>query len=283
MNYSTVRLELGLPAPLRFLFIADSHLICFDGRDNEKKRAISERRHREYEVTNVGRNLPYLLQALDYAKHHCDLLLHGGDLIDMVSSQNLEVAQWLLKDVDYLLACGNHEYTHYSGPEETEEEKAEARRVVPPYFRNDLTFASREIGGLNLIALYNGDYQFTRGQLEKLQAEVAKGLPILMIVHNPFYTPGLHRYRIEEEKETRCSLLGCPEELLAPLPNGDGLRADAETREFIDYLKQQPLIKGVLAGHVHLHQAYNDILFGDTRQYVTGGGYYGCGIIFEVS
>lgn len=284
-GYETVKLSLGLERPLRFLLIADSHLIQFDGRDGEVLRQISERRHREYEVNNVGRNLPYLLRALSYAKKHCDLLLHAGDLIDMVSLQNLETAALLLEDVDYFFACGNHEYTHYSGQHpESDEQKAYARRVVPGYFRHDLDFASRRIAGLNLVSLYNGDYQITPAQHKKFEAEIARGLPILFMVHNPFYTPALHRYRRDVEKETRFSYVAAPEEVLSILGDGaKSVRADADTVAFVEWLKKQPLVKGVLAGHIHLHSNQDDVFFGQTRQYVVGGGYYGCGMILEIS
>lgn len=283
--YTTVRLKLGLKKPLRFLLAADHHLIFFDGRDNEVKRAISERRHREFTVNNVGRNLPYFLEAIAYVKKECDLLLHAGDLIDMVSEQNLEVVKLLLADVDYFFACGNHEYTHYSGQHpETAEECAYAYQMTPRYFRHSLEFASREINGLNLVSLYNGEYQITAEQLDKLRNEVDKGLPVFLMVHNPFFTPGIYRYRIEVEKENRCSLVGCPDEILNQLPDwGASIRPNAETMAFINYMKNQPLIKAVLCGHVHLHKNYNDILYGETRQYVVGGGYYGCGIVFEVA
>ena len=50
--------------------------------------------------------------------------------------------------------------------------------------------------------------------------------------------------------------------------------------EIIEYIKAQPLIKAVLAGHLHFfHQSE---LRGGVTQYVTGGGYEGEAIAYTL-
>ena len=49
---------------------------------------------------------------------------------------------------------------------------------------------------------------------------------------------------------------------------------DAPTRAFIDYVQSQPLIRAVLAGH--LHYDFETRLSGGAVQIVTGGGFRGC-------
>lgn len=44
MNLSKVRIEIGLPAPLRLLHVSDTHLALADGRDGERKQALAARR-----------------------------------------------------------------------------------------------------------------------------------------------------------------------------------------------------------------------------------------------
>jgi len=48
---------------------------------------------------------------------------------------------------------------------------------------------------------------------------------------------------------------------------------DEPTLRFMDYIYSQPLIKAVIAGH--LHQNYEGLLPSGIPQYVTGGGYQG--------
>jgi len=286
MTFPCLSLKIGIEKPLRALHIADTHLLFADGRDNPDKYRIAMQRYGEYVYSNVGRNMPYFLDALQYAKDHCDILLHSGDLIDFVSLQNLEVAQKLfdLSGVDYFMCAGNHEYTHYSGGHpETRKEQAEGREMVPKYFRNDLYFASRVIHGVNLIALDNGNYQFNADQLTKLKGEVAKGYPIILLIHNPLYTPGLAKLRVLEEKEKQLALAVCPEEAWDEYSEYRPIAANAETKAFIEYIKNTSLVNAVLAGHVHCHRNHNDILWGNTVQYVVGGGYYGCGEVLEIT
>ena len=58
---------------------------------------------------------------------------------------------------------------------------------------------------------------------------------------------------------------------------------DAATLKFVRRLKSEPLLKAVLAGHVHAHRNQMDELAANLPQLVAGGGYYGCGTIIEIS
>ncbi len=241
MKYPVIQLRAGIGKPLRCLHIADTHLLFADGRDNAAKYNVAIRRYGEYVYTNVGRNVPYFLDALLYTRDHCDLMLHSGDLIDFVSLQNLEVAQKLfdLAGIDYFLCAGNHEYTHYSGQHpETPEEAEAGRRLVPRYFRNDLD---------------NGDYRFTADQRERFEREVERGLPILLLIHNPIYTPALGDYRLDTEGKGSLALIGCPPDAPERHRKFNTCLPDETTLDFIERLKREPLLKAVLAGHVHFH------------------------------
>jgi len=286
MSYPVVPLKVGIEKPFRALHIADTHLLFADGRDNPDKYRIAMRRYGEYVYTNIGRNMPYFLDALQYAKDHCDILLHTGDLIDFVSLQNLEVAQKLLdlSGIDYFMCAGNHEYTNYSGQHpETPEEAAAGRELVPKYFRNNLYFDSRIVNGLNFVAVDNGEYQFSADQLEKLKTEVGKGYPIVLLIHNPLFTPGLVRIREEEQTETQQGMAACPEDARIEYRRFNPVAPDADTEAFLAFLRNTPSVKAVLAGHLHYHKNHDDLLWGETRQYVVGGGYYGCGEVFDFS
>ena len=50
--------------------------------------------------------------------------------------------------------------------------------------------------------------------------------------------------------------------------------ADGPTRAFVDYVQHQPLIRAVLAGHVH--HDFETRLPGGAMQLITGGGFRGC-------
>lgn len=284
MAYETISLKVGAARPFRALHISDTHLLFADGRDNEVKFQIAQRRYGEYVYKNVGRNMPYFLDALQYAKDHCDLMLHTGDLIDFVSLQNLEVASKLFKlaGVDYFMCAGNHEYTHYSGQHpETEEERQSGRRLVPEYFKNDLFFDSRVIHGVNFLAVDNGDYQFTRRQTELLKENLERGLPIVLLIHNPICSPVLADKMARDGEGLSLALCACSEDVMTRYAHRNPMAPNAETAEFLEILRSSGLVKAVLAGHVHLRDNFRAPVWGDVMQYIAGGGYYGCGEVFD--
>ena len=212
------------------------------------------------------------------------LLLHTGDLIDFYSPANLEAAERLLElaGVDCFLCAGNHEYTNYSGQHpESPEEQEEARREVPKIFADRLDFASRIIGGVNFIAIDNSSGFFPKESFDFFNAEAARGLPMILLIHIPIYTPGVLAMLRDEENVRDFSLCAIPENL-----PGAGCRyapTDAVTLKFVRRLKSEPLLKAVLAGHVHAHRNQMDELAANLPQLVAGGGYYGCGTIIEIS
>ena len=67
-----------------------------------------------------------------------------------------------------------------------------------------------------------------------------------------------------------------PEDVAASYPPDRRVQqsTDAPTRAFIDYVQSQPLIRAVLAGH--LHYDFETRLSGGAVQIVTGGGFRGC-------
>ena len=281
-HYSTVTLAVSLKKKLRCLHISDTHLLFSDGRDCQAKYDVALRRWGEYVYTNVGRNVTYFLDALLYAKRNGLLLLHTGDLIDFYSPANLEAAQRLLElsGVNCFLCAGNHEYTNYSGQyPESPEEQDEARREVPKIFPYRLDFASRVIGGVNFVAIDNSSGFFPEASFAFFDAEAARGLPMILLIHIPIYTEGIFAMLRDEEKADSFSLCAIPEHLYSSV--GRCAPTNAVTMEFVRRLKSEPLLKAVLAGHIHAHRNHMDELASNLPQLVAGGGYYGCGEIIE--
>ncbi len=278
MNYEIIKLHFNLKTPVRFLAIADTHLIYADGRDNKRKFELAQWRRGAYEFTNIGRNLPYFLNALLYARKNCDLLLHCGDLLDFASEQNMEICDSLmeLSGVDYFMVAGNHEYCVYGGHGgETPEEKAWAKTEVPKHFKNNINMDSRIVKGINLIALNNtGREPFTKEYLEFFEKQAAKGLPMILMIHIPLYTKELHDIFVKTEPENP-GFLGTPKK--------DGsVKLSKNTIAFIERIKKEPLLKAVIAGHSHGHKTITGNLAPGLPQIVLGGGYYGCGAILEI-
>ena len=128
MEFTNISLNIGLNRPLRFLHITDSHLTFADERDDMRKRELAATRTRDFHdvMHEPGEALARLEEAITYAREHCDLLVHTGDVIDFVSHPNFELLQHLLHATDTIFAAGNHEFSIYIG-EAKEDDAYKAR------------------------------------------------------------------------------------------------------------------------------------------------------------
>ncbi len=283
MKLCHTRLEIGVEKPLRFLHITDSHLAFADERDDGRKQELARRRRDAFDGADSGRALRELDAMLDYARSCGGMVLHTGDLIDFVSRRNLELVREKFSGLRWFCAAGNHEFSKYVGEAwEDEAYKLDSLPLVAPAFPNDLRFASRLVGGVNLVAVDNGYYLFRREELERLRSEAEQGYPILLLLHTPLYTGELYREVMEVRRAGSASLAGCPDEKLAAYEEyrRRQQRPDAATLEFIRFLEECPQIRAVFAGHLHFD--FETRLPGGITQYVTGGGFRGCARQIEI-
>lgn len=282
MKLTITKIALGLKKPFRALHLSDNHLAFADERDDERKNILAENRQKAFDYH--GGVMKHLNEQLTYAKENALPILYTGDFIDFVSHKNLEMAQEILKDVDYFMATGNHEFSLYVGEAfEDEAYKMQSYDFVQKHFKNDLTFASRVIGGVNFIAVDNSYYRFTESQLEKFKKEVEKELPIVLMFHSPLHTDELYHLIMDDLHFPCAYLTGTPEHLLKPYDDYRyrQQKSDEATEKFIEYVHGCSAVKAILAGH--MHENFESRLPSGVMQYITGGGYKGCAreIVFE--
>lgn len=249
------RFELDIPCEKDFCVVhaSDSHLIFADDRENQRKRELAARRVNDFGPADQV--LTRFEETLAHALAHAELFLHTGDVIDFVSRKNLEVMQSRFEGVSMLMCAGNHEFSQYVGEaKEDDAYKAQTFDLVQSYAPNDLDFTSKVVNGVNFVAIDNGYYLFKERHAAAFREEVRKGLPIILLLHNPIYTPALVEFhRMARPKSPCYYLCGAPEEILNGYPQArqEQQRADAETQSFIRMLRQEPLLKAIFAGHVH--------------------------------
>ncbi|MBQ6953896.1 MAG: metallophosphoesterase [Bacteroidales bacterium] len=282
LNIKEITLEIGLEKPFDVLHVSDTHIARADNRDDERKIKLAASRSR---WMNAGEH--YLDEAIRIARENGMYLMHTGDMHDFVSEANLDCDAKHMMEGDWFVCAGNHEYSKYVGEaREDEAYKADSYEAVRDAFPNDLSFASRVIGGVNFVAVDDVYYNFTDRQLELMKAEVAKGLPIILLIHVPLYTPEYYKDEMER-MEGRCAYLtGVPLELTetyepgVTYPAGEEWRyrkvqqrSDEPTLRFIAWLKEQPLLKGILCGH--MHRFFEDRFSSTAIQYTVGATYNG--------
>ena len=265
LKVKRISIEVGASHPFRAFHLSDTHIVRADATDNDPRKVQLAANRLPY----MGFGEHYLSEAVNLARSEKVLLLHTGDMIDFVSNANLKLAGLIYGSDDWFAAPGNHEFSRYVG--EAKEDavyKAGSWNRVQASWPNDLAFASRIVNGVNFVAFDNVYYSVAPDVVAKLEKEVEKGLPIVLMCHVPFYVPKFYAHNMERTKGVCSYLAGTPDELIDKwcgrhdFPEGEEWRdravqqrPDKATKEFLKYLKSQPLIKAVLSGHCHEYWA----------------------------
>ena len=268
INRKIPEIDLGVEKPFSLLHVSDTHLTYADMRDGERKVELGKKRFQYF----------YFAQDhLDYVKNVAitenKTVVHTGDLIDFVSTLNLEKAKEFIDSADVFMAAGNHEFSLYVGEaKEDSEYKAQTFGMVQSVFKNPIGFASRVINGVNIIVIDNSYYNFDTAQVDALKNEAKKGLPMLLFMHVPLYTEATYDFAMARNAGGVAHIMAVPEEKMSFYSEERYLqqKADALSYETVEYIKNEPMIKAVFTGHIH--KDFEDALGKYATQYVTGIG-----------
>ncbi|MBR1927951.1 MAG: metallophosphoesterase [Bacteroidales bacterium] len=262
VSYATV--NIGLKKPFSVLHLSDSHLTSAYESEDEWRRDKSQSRTRTF----GGLQEEALVCALEWAKRHVDYVVHTGDLIDYQSEANFDLVRKYFGD-NMIGNLGNHEFYHRKWDESHQEDyKDETRNILQKVYPFDLSLYSQVVNGVNFVTLDDVFGYVTKKQVKEFRKEVKKGLPIVLCMHVPFYTENIwratHRFWYTDGPLTDGSL---------PEIKGDfkTQEEDKTTREFIAYLKKEPLLKCILAGHEHI--TVEDQFSPTCREYMTAGSF----------
>ena len=262
-------LHIGLEKPLKVLHITDSHLLPCDEIDNDYKKWLVGRFGVTHEDTVAA-----LKEQLAYAEENCDLVLYTGDLIDYVTPGIAAFARGVLKNEKILFAAGNHDYVEIIGEDWIWMDRD--RAMSDEVLGMDAFFNAHTVGGVNFVAIDDSNHQAEDWQTDLLRKEVEKGLPIVLLVHAPLFEQSLYERGMEHTDGSASYLLGCDEKHLKAYQSevrAREQRPTEATKRFWDYVNSQPLIKAVVAGHVHFN--FESVLPGGAVQYVTDLGFNG--------
>ena len=262
-------IPIGLKEPFSILHISDTHLSAAypteaDGADKMKSM---ERRTRTF----GGRQEEALRDSLAWAKDNVDYVLHTGDLIDWQSEANFDLVKKYYGSTMFG-SMGNHEfYTYLPGEKHTWQEPFKERswQLLKENYPIDARFSAKVINGVNFICLDDVFGTVQPDQVERFRAEAGNGLPMILCMHVPFHTPAI--WRASAKFWHRSGKFGAAS--VAPDARGDYKRQleDPVTRDFIAYLKGEPLLKGILTGHLNI--TVQDRFSPAAMQYVVGGNF----------
>ena len=266
MSYATV--EIGLEKPFSVLHISDSHLTAAYEHENEKKQQLHDIRT----TTFGGRQEEALRDTLAWAKQHVDYVVHTGDLIDWQSEANFDLVKKFFGD-GVIGSMGNHEFSTdmwLSEPKEKKNEnyKNSTRDKLQSVYPFNISLYSQVVNGVNFVTLDDVYGYVTNEQVERFKREVAKRLPIVLCMHVPFFTDNIWRAAVRFWNDK--GQLTYSE---VPKPSGDYKRQceDSVTYNFIQYLRSEPLLRCILAGHEHI--TVEDQFSPTCREYVVAGNF----------
>lgn len=267
MNIKQTDIKIGIPNPFSILHISDTHFTLADERDDDRKISLSHIRKREF-ITQPDDKLKV---AEEIANDKGLKIVHTGDLIDFVSEANLDRAKRFIDQNDVLFIAGNHEFSLYVGEAfEDEAYRNKSLEHVQQFFKENIRFNARQLGGVNFIGIDNGYYRFEQWQLSALKEQVALGIPIILFMHNPLFEKNLFEQEIANTNGFCANIVGTPDDYFSR--NNEKrqyiLKPDEVTLETYKYIMSQSLIKAVITGH--LHYDFKSMLTDILPQYVTG-------------
>ena len=278
LSISYAYVKAGATKPFSVLHITDTHLTAAYPDEDEKRQELKRVRS----ATFGGHQEEALRDSLSWAAKNVDWVLHTGDLIDWQSRANLDLVRKHYGP-NVTGSLGNHEFSPAMWLSEPKESRTEAfkdpsRARLQAAYPFDISLSSQIVNGVNFVTLDDVYGTVTAEQVARFAAEVKKGLPIVLCMHVPFHTPNTWRFtaRYWSHRNLKVTTDAVPE------PTGDykAQLEDKVTREFIAYLKTEPLLKAILSGHEHID--IEDRFSPTAMQYVTGGNFmfHGREVIF---
>ena len=256
-------IDAGASKPFSVLHISDTHLTAAYPDESEWTRNFMARRSKTF----GGRQEEALRDSLAWAKAHVDYVMHTGDLIDAQSRANLDLVRKYYGVGGEAMggSLGNHEFYH-GQKGETEAGKAESRERLSKAYPFDISLSSAVVNGVNFVTMDNVYGAVTAEQAGRFEAEVKKGLPVILCMHCPFNTPKIYRAATKFWRKHVLKLKEIPD----AKSWREGYR-DQETKDFIAYLRAQSSLKGILAGHLHID--VQDRFSPTAVEYVVGGNF----------
>lgn len=260
------RIHIGLEKPFSVLHISDTHLTEAYPNEDGKKQKLKQVRTQTF----GGRQEQALRDSLAWAKKNVDYVIHTGDLIDWQSEANFDLVRKYFGDAMFG-SIGNHEYSKYmwlEKAETTEAYKALTAPLVQKAYPFDIRFASQTVNGVNFVSLDSVYGTVVPEQVERFREEVKKDLPIVLCMHVPFYTDriwqAMKKFWSSDSKFASAKIPDAAGDCLAQ-------RSDKTTQDFIAMLKREPMLKGILAGHLHF--TVQDRFSPTAMEYVVGGNF----------
>ncbi len=182
---------IGLAKPLKVTVITDTHFGMYDERDAEY--ADFYQRLLQPPEKWPARKQAFEKMLTDAKAEGRDAVLLIGDIMSCPTLANIEYIREKLSasGLDYLYISGNHDW-HFEGvPGSDLEQRALWIERLKSLYRGENPFMyAKKIGGVRFVMIDNSVYHVLPEQLAFWKREAAKGDPMVLAMHIPFWAPG---------------------------------------------------------------------------------------------
>lgn len=267
LSLSYADVHIGLKEPFSILHISDTHLSAAYPEELPYDVTAANRRNALF----GGLQEEALRDSLSWARENADAVLHTGDLIDFQTRANFDLVKTYFGRAPDMFGClGNHEFQRHREGEpirNTAEYNALSADELRGVFGFDPELQSTEFRGVNFVSMSQVYGFVTESQVERFRAEAKKGLPIVLCMHAPFMTERIWRANCKFWTRAGTKFR---DEMTMRAAEGDYRRQleDKTTSAFLEYLRKEPLLKAILAGHLHF--AVQDQFSPTAVEYVAG-------------
>ena len=268
----------GLKKTTTVMHIADSHISVID--ENEKEfHGYSARMDKAYNPVphyKTGKQttpIDSFLELMDLAQNqNVDMMVLTGDIVNNPSKSSVRFVSGSVQKIGVpsIYVAGNHDW-HYEGMQGSREKLRQTwiqNSLLPLYDGKNPLYSSQVINGINFVTIDNSTYQVNEEQLNFYKKQMARSIPVVLLMHIPLYLP-------KDAERDHVATFGDPHwgwdidhsfELERRERWGKSGNSPS-TIEFLDVVKKSTNLAAVLVGHTHRAKA--DKISETAVQYVT--------------
>ena len=235
LKLTKCQVEVGIKKPFKVIHVSDSHIVRVDNRDTEEirayalKRSYMERKPGCYYFGDHFWGEHYLEEAVSLARQEGAVVVHTGDMVTYYGPASLDYAgRWLASD-DFIATVGNHEYWLAENKKNVSANESVCLPGLEKAFGKGVKSYEREINGVVFFVFNNASQLVTKETVDAFERAVARKKPLVLVCHVPLCTKDIRR--------DSCGWTGG--------------KHDQLTVDFVERVRREPLVKAILAGHIH--------------------------------
>ena len=260
MQYTeTVSVKIpNLSRTYHFLHLSDAHVAYALPEESEENKAHAQKQTKRWQCADIPPVELFQTMLAEAQEEELDAILMAGDCIDYYSPGTVAFMQKHLpaSKIEVLYAFGNHEGCRYSdGPTFLPHEPY---RDLAPVMMGTPDFWVRDFGEFLIVGLDDSTQTVSWEQVEKLKAQIARNMPIILLIHIPLRTIAIEPSVMEMWGTS--FMVGTEED-----PDS--------TKAFCNLVTESENVVAVLAGH--LHYAHTGEFAPGRMQYVSAPSYTG--------